>query len=429
MDIGKMSLTGKGTMADTESLDGASEGPKYKRIYQKLREVLADGTYAEGNKLPSENDLVESFGASRPTVRRALAQLESEGLIQRRMGSGTVVSQRSERKGMVFGLLIPELGMTEIFEPICQGISQAHLGGQHDLLWGPTFSQGSSKEAQAQHLCRYYIERKVSGVFFAPMEHFAGGDEVNRSITRALDEAQIPVVLLDRDVALFPARSKYDLVGIDNVRAGYMLAEYLLLSGSRRVAFLARPYSAHTVDARMAGYQEALRAHLGTEAQALVKWTDPSDVPAVKEFLDRAQPDAIICANDYTAAQLLTTLNELGVQVPSQIRVAGMDDVKYARLLQTPLTTIRQPCHDLGATALFAMLNRIASPGAPSRDFLLDFQLVVRKSTDRHASTQEEPAEPKADGREPGMVAASQGGPAVPASPPARSRPGRSDQF
>jgi DNA-binding LacI/PurR family transcriptional regulator len=375
-------------MSAKELPENTSNGPKYKRIYQKLREVLADGTYLEGNKLPSESELVESFGASRPTVRRALAQLESEGLIQRRMGSGTVVSQQSAHKPLVFGLLIPELGMTEIFEPICQGISQAQVGGQHDLLWGPTFSQSSSEAAQAQNLCRYYIDRKVSGVFFAPMEHFAEGEEVNFAITCALDEAQIPIVLLDRDVALFPQRSKYDVVGIDNIRAGYMLAEYLLLSGSRRIAFFARPFSAHTVSARILGYQAALRTHLGAEAESLAKWTDPSDVGAVRDFLDLAHPDAIICANDYTAAQLLTSLNELGVQVPSQIRVAGMDDVKYASLLQTPLTTIHQPCQDLGATALFAMLNRIANPAAPARDLLLDFQLVVRKSTDANANAQ-----------------------------------------
>lgn len=362
--------------------NAVNKGPKYKRIYLTLRKALADGTYSPGDKMPSENELVESFGASRPTVRRALAQLEAEGLIERRMGAGTLVLPQNTNEPLVFGLLIPELGMTEIFEPICQGISLAQVGGQHELLWGPTFSHGGSEEVQARHLCRYYIDRKVSGVFFAPMEHFAGGNELNLSITQALDEAHIPVVLLDRDIALFPARSKYDVVGIDNVRAGYALAEHLLLSGSRRIAFLAHLYSAHTVDARIAGYQAAIRTYLGSEVEALVKWGDPSDMAAVREFLDRAQPDAIICANDYTAAQLLTTLNGLGIQVPSQIRVAGVDDVKYASLLQTPLTTIHQPCRDLGATALFAMLNRIANPTAPSRDFLLDFKLVVRKSTE-----------------------------------------------
>jgi DNA-binding LacI/PurR family transcriptional regulator len=369
-------------MSRNDTFTSASDGPKYKRIYHRLREQLEDGTYAQGNKFPSEYELVGTFGASRPTVRRALAQLESEGFINRRMGSGSIVSQRSNRRNYVFGLLIPELGTTEIFEPICQGISQARVGSLHELLWGPSPVIPVSKEVQAEHLCRYYIDRKVSGVFFAPIEHSTEGEAVNCSIARALDEAQIPIVLLDRDMALFPSRSRYDLVGIDNHRAGYVLTEHLLLSGSHRVAFLARPNSAHTVDARIGGYQEALNVHCGSAVQSLVKWADPADLPVIQEFLDQYQPDAVICANDNTAAQLLTTLHSLGVQVPTQIRIAGIDDVKYARLLQTPLTTIRQPCFEMGSTALLAMLDRIAHPDAPSREFLVDFQLVIRRSTE-----------------------------------------------
>jgi len=369
-------------MSQNASIESGGKGPKYKRVYLELRGALTDGTHREGDKLPSENELVERFGVSRPTVRRALAQLVSEGFIARRMGAGTVVSNRSENEVLVFGLLIPELGTTEIFEPICQGISQAHSRGRHDLLWGPSFLKGASKEVQAEHLCKYYIERQVSGVFFAPMEHFEGRDAVNLSIVRALDEAQIPIVLLDRDIVLFPERSKYDLVGIDNHRAGYVLAEYLLRSGSQRVVFVATPFSAHTVDARIGGYKEALHAHHGSAAEPMVKWIDPNDVPAVEEFLHQQQPDAIICANDFTAAQLLRTVTSMGVQVPAQLRIAGIDDVKYAQLLQTPLTTIRQPCLEIGSTALLAMLDRIAHPTAPAREFIVDFELVVRKSTE-----------------------------------------------
>ena len=77
----------------------------------------------------------------------------------------------------------------------------------------------------------------------------------------------------------------------------------------------------------------------------------------------------------------MTTLNAIEVSVPSEVRVAGIDDVKYASLLQVPLTTIHQPCQDIGATALLAMVDRIAHPKAPARDFLVDFQLVVRQSS------------------------------------------------
>jgi DNA-binding LacI/PurR family transcriptional regulator len=174
-------------------------------------------------------------------------------------------------------------------------------------------------------------------------------------------------------------------VGIDNHRAGYLLTEHLINSGSRRIAFLARPNSAHTVNVRIGGYHAALLAHFGPATRPLVQLANPSDIPAIQTFLRRVRPDAILCANDYTAAQLLTSLNTLGVQVPSQIRVAGMDDVKYARLLQTPLTTIHQPCREIGATALQAMLHRIANPSAPSRDYLVNFNLIVRRSTDANS--------------------------------------------
>lgn len=368
-------------MAQGEHAESGSKGPKYKRVYQALRAGLEDGSHREGDKLASENDLVERFGVSRPTIRRALAQLVEEGLIARRMGAGTVVANRNTPAPPVFGLLIPELGSTEIFEPICQGISQEHSRGRHDLLWGPSFLAGASKQVQAEHLCRYYIERKVSGVFFAPMEHVEGGDEVNLSIVRALDDAQIPVVLLDRDIVLFPERSKYDLVGIDNHRAGYVLADHLIQTGSKRPAFVASPFSAHTVDVRIGGYKEALHTHFGSSAEPLVKWVDPGDTPAVESFLRTARPDAILCANDFTAAQLLRTTSALGIRVPAELRIAGIDDVKYAQLLQTPLTTIRQPCLEIGSTALLAMLDRIARPTGPAREFIVDFQLVIRRST------------------------------------------------
>ena len=65
--------------------------------------------------------------------------------------------------------------------------------------------------------------------------------DVNQRIARALDEARIPVVLLDRTVVPYPGRGHHDLVGIDNRRAGYVITEHLLKLGARRIAFLARP--------------------------------------------------------------------------------------------------------------------------------------------------------------------------------------------
>lgn len=357
--------------------------PKYKKVYAQLRRAISENTYQAGTKLPSENLLVNQFACSRPTIGRALAQLETEGLVERRAGSGTFVSVSYRRNGFVFGLLIPGLGITEIFEPICRGISIARVGGHHDLLWGPSFPTGVSEEVEAERLCEYFIRRRITGVFFAPLELTDGKDEVNQRIARALDDAHVPIILLDRDICEYPNRSPYDLVGIDNRRAGFVVTEHLLRCGARRIVFLALPDSAPTVSARAVGYREAIRGYTEAKLPEQVEFGDPSDTAFIQELVGRTRPDAIACANDYTAAQLMTSLNSLGILVPSVIKVTGMDDVRYARLLQTPLTTIHQPCLELGAAALSAMLDRVSYPSMPARDLRVDFQLMIRDSTRR----------------------------------------------
>jgi len=352
-------------------------GPKYLRIYAELLRWISTLQYRTGDKLPSESELVKEFGASRPTVARALAQLESEGLVERRAGSGTYVTRNAHQRSRTFGLLIPELGITEIFEPICQGISQGRIGSHHDLLWGPLFEPTAPKEVQAERLCEYYLKKNLSGIFFAPLELSDGMDEVNHRIVQAFDAAKIPIVLLDRDINEYPTRSKYDLVGIDNRRAGFVVTKHLIDSGAERIAFYARPKSAPTVTQRILGYREALAGL----REGYVEYGDPTDVTSVRRLLKRFRPDAIVCANDITAARLMATLGELDIKIPSQIKITGMDDAKYASLLQVPLTTIHQPCIELGVIAMLAMLDRVAHPEMLARDFLVDFHLVVRKSS------------------------------------------------
>jgi GntR family transcriptional regulator of arabinose operon len=369
-------------MAKNDKSTTPGSGPKHSQIYAQLRQSLIGQQYSSGDKLPSDNELVEQYGVSRPTIARALSQLEREGLVERRAGSGTFVSPQGRDGGFVFGLLIPGLGDTEIFEPICRGISIARGGGNHELLWGPTFSPTAAEELQAEQLCEYYIRRHVSGVFFAPMELVGEKDEINQRITAALDEAKIPVVLLDRDLCSYPKRSRYDLVTIDNRRAGFVITSHVLECGARRLVFLARPQSAPTVAMRAFGFKDAIHIDESLGAKGWIEYGDPSDIVFVAELVSRLQPDAFVCANDYSAARLMTSLSSLGIQVPAAVKVTGMDDIRYASVLQTPLTTIHQPCLELGAAALAAMLDRISNPNMHVRDCLVDFKLVVRQSTD-----------------------------------------------
>src|SRR3954464_4715610 len=218
----------------------APEEHKYQLIFESLHEGISSGRHAPGSRLPSELEIVRRFNVCRVTAAKAIKKLQQLGLVERRVGSGTYVKVQPADSSRLFGLLIPELGQTEIFEPICRGMAGFPLASRNSLLWGQSIGVNEPKEQIAEELCQQYISERVSGVFFAPLELVAGMDEVNRKIAAMLDKARIPVVLLDRCFMRYPARSKYDLVGIDNRRTAYAAVEHLVKTGAKRIAFLGK---------------------------------------------------------------------------------------------------------------------------------------------------------------------------------------------
>src|SRR5713101_802971 len=90
-------------------------------------------------------------------------------------------------------------------------------------------------------------------------------------------------------------------------------------------------------------------------------------------------PRAILCANDQTALGVIHALGQRGIKVPQDVAITGFDDVPVARHLHPPLTTVRQPMHELGATAFEVLYSRI-SAGAGAADTVLPVELIVRES-------------------------------------------------
>ena len=133
------------------------------------------------------------------------------------------------------------------------------------------------------------------------------------------------------------------------------------------------------MEARIAGSRAALYAEEHPGAPSVQRF-DPTDLTAIRQMLEGANPDALVCANDRTAGQLMHGLQALGRRVPQDVALVGIDDVDYASLLPVPLTTVRQPTHEIGAAAIAAMLERVRRPSGPPRDILLDGTLVVRAS-------------------------------------------------
>lgn len=352
---------------------------KHVLVYRWLREAIESGRFGVGARLPRETDLMRQFDVSRITVTRAMRDLQAASLVDRRVGAGSFVARRRTAQGHAFGLLIPDLGVTDLFEPLCQGMMASPLAQDHVLVWGAG-ANGVPSPAGAREMGQRFIDRGVAGVFFAPLEFTGDRHAVNAAILDAFDRAAIPVVLLDRAAAPYPDPGRHDLVALDNRRAGYVMTRHLLAGGCTRVAFIGRRDAAASVDAREAGYREALQRE-GHDAGAIVHRPTTAIPEAVDAMMrDSPRPDGIVCANDRTAGEVAHALARMGHRTPDDVRLVGIDDVGYAELLPVPLTTYRQPVDALGDTAIGVMLDRLARPDRPARDTLLHGQLVVRAS-------------------------------------------------
>lgn len=367
-------------LAPPPEVDPGQHVAKHRRVFDHLLASIQSGQLKSGDRLPSEAELGRLFEASRITVAKAVLDLQRMGLVTRRPGAGTHVQGPRQETGRTFGLLIPELGITEVFEPICQGMMRTPFARPDALLWGNTSASVREIAREAEQVVQSFIAQKVAGVFFAPIELTTEKDAVNRRIARSFERTQIPLVLLDRCYMPYPDRSAHDLVGVDNRRAGYLATAHLLALGVRRLAFVGEQFAANSVDARITGFHEALRVFRVAPEGDPVWRGSPQDQQFVRSILDTSRPEGIICANDLTAARLMQVLLGLGVRIPEQIRIVGMDDVKYASLLPVPLTTIRQDCAGIGMAAMATMLERLEHPELPVRDVLVPIKLIVRRS-------------------------------------------------
>ncbi|HET6406271.1 MAG TPA: substrate-binding domain-containing protein, partial [Chthoniobacteraceae bacterium] len=150
--------------------------------------------------------------------------------------------------------------------------------------------------------------------------------------------------------------------------------------GARRIAFLSYARTAATIAERAAGYREALLFHGIPLVPEMVHQLESEDDASMRRVVEMGHPDAFVCGNDPTAGRLMQELIAAGYRIPLDVRVVGIDDLRYASLLPVPLTTMHQPCREIGMAAMSAMLERLARPDMPVRDVLLECQLVVRKS-------------------------------------------------
>tara|TARA_B100000614_G_scaffold146954_1_gene130516 strand:- start:689 stop:1219 length:531 start_codon:yes stop_codon:yes gene_type:complete len=160
--------------------------PKYLQIYSEIANAIKNQEYAPGDLLPTEEVLCKKHATSRPTVAKALRLLAKEKIVKRRAGFGTQVLAPG-KSSITAGLLIPNLHSTEIFTPICASLTEA-VGMEAMRIVRPSELEIPTEDPcqLAEILTQRFIDEKVHGVFFSPLEHIPNQERFNRGILRKL---------------------------------------------------------------------------------------------------------------------------------------------------------------------------------------------------------------------------------------------------
>jgi len=368
--------------------------------------ILGDimrGRYTGGSRIPNERELARQYGVSRPTVSKALQELERRGLVERRPGSGTFVREPSMTAERRLGLLVPRLTVeptvlghfVSLYSAVVSEMARQASSARYLLLMSD-LPNGDAEElvGQARRITRQLIDLQVWGVFFMPLDVGENLTAINEELTEEFDRAGIAVTLLDRDLYETQRRSRFDLVGIDNKLAAYTLTRHLIKSGCCRIDFVGSGSRVSSVRERLAGYRQALteaglsvvpeRIHIGrgegSQLSMAHAWNDEGVVDALLKTVRQNRSEALVCENDRFAALVLRRALAQGLRVPDDLRIVGFDDEPFAAHLEVPLTTMRQPAAALGAEAIRTMLHRLEVPDMPARDIRLASKLVVRQS-------------------------------------------------
>ena len=358
---------------------------KYREICATLKNEILSGKYATTRTFPSSIALARRFKTTRATIRRAFDQLRNLGLIGCRKGAGTFITKVGASRKI--GLIVPGVAYSEFFSLVVGEISRCATRDGYVLLLGNmSSSRVSERIRRAKKFAKELVKEQVAGVIYQPFEFVENAERQNKEIVSILDKAGIPVVLLSCDIEPPPGRSKFDVVGINNMDAGYRLGNHLLSVGARKIDFLLRPNTAPSGRNRMRGIITAINMALACggakkASKFRVLNAEPDNLLALKRHLRGGKPDAFVCSGDISAAQFKQTLEKVGLRVPNDVLLAGFNDLQMASLLTPPLTTIHQPCKEIGAMAFKILLMRVTDRETQPLEIYLPAPLMEREST------------------------------------------------
>jgi LacI family transcriptional regulator len=358
---------------------GRPEGEHlYRQVAENIGQQIRSGKFKPGGRLPSMDDLASLFGVTKITVRRALLELKSEGLLYTRPAQGTYVADalppekgRRHSKvltvGLVSRVLLPENPgpyHSEILSSLRVEISKRR--GNLVVLPRP--------ETDVDDISEQIRHSDLDAVVFL--------GAFDSDALRRMVRTGPPAVLVD-----FQVRGlSVDNILVDNVGGGEMAIDHLVSLGHKEIAIVLGDEATNATKDRLNGAQTALtRAGIPPSSVRLLKgdFQLESGVEAMTALLKSdIVPTAVFCMNDEMAVGAIQAIRRLSsLDVPRDISIIGFDDIIWGTTTHPLLSTIRVDKKLMGRLAMERVMAALEEGSHTVTSTTITTELVLREST------------------------------------------------
>jgi LacI family transcriptional regulator len=347
---------------------------KSQKIAATIEKWFAEKRFRPGDRFPSDQKLARQFGVNHVTVRLALKRFVEAGLLDRRVGAGTIVRAPESGAGAgpgvglanAVGLAIPEAAHG-FYADILRAVEQTLLGAGRPLLLGYSWEMGQRE----QQVIDAWLSQNVRHMIVA-------ATVADPAFYKALVRKGVRLVLLDRRVPGVdaPSVTTRDHEGVE------ALVKLLVDQGHRRIVHLAGPANIWTAEQRRKSFVEAMKgAGLSVGPRSVVQggyFIDDGHRAVITMLHEQGPPEAIFAANDMAAVGAIRALEERGLSVPGDVSVVGYGDVLDLSR-NFGLTTVRQFPEQMALQAVQLLL----APKDPGAEGSVEIrpELVIRTST------------------------------------------------
>lgn len=313
--------------------------------------------------------VVNGSGEVSPRLRARVEQ----ALAETGYMPNTLARSLRARRTDTLALVLPDM-TNPFFTTVAQGVETAAREAGFSLL----LANSDEREEEELRLVSMLLQRQVDGLLVVPAG--GGGDVIH-----FCQDRNVRVVVVDRR----PQVPGADVVRSDAEGGARELGRLLVGLGHREMTVLSGPASVLTAVDRATGFTAALE-EAGVPAPRVIHGAftiDSGHEMAIRAVRELPRPTALFAANNFIAIGVLHALDELGLRVPEDVAVVGLDDLPQAMVTFPFLTVASQPAIEMGKQSVAMLLDGLANPNRAPREVILPTEIVIRRSSGGHVGS------------------------------------------